>query len=182
MNSGAGHSNAVRGAGRSRAQGFTLIELLFTVAVVAVLAALATPSFTSMINSNRLTGQANEVVTSLQLARSEAIRRNASISLCRSTDGATCSATAGAWTRWLTVDAANNVIRTNEVKAPLLLNSSLQRVTFRGDGLARNAAGALLAHSFTVCINTSLPAQNARNVGLQSGSRVAISSASVTCS
>lgn len=56
-------------------QGFTLIELMVTISIAAILLGIAIPSFTSTITSNRLTTNANELVTALNLARSEAIKR-----------------------------------------------------------------------------------------------------------
>ena len=59
----------------ARESGFTLLELMITLAVAAVLAGIAIPSFKSSISSNRLTTNTNELVTALNLARSEAIKR-----------------------------------------------------------------------------------------------------------
>lgn len=56
-------------------KGFTLLELMVTVAIASVLVGIAIPSFTSLISSNRLTTYANELVTTLNLARSEAVKR-----------------------------------------------------------------------------------------------------------
>lgn len=56
-------------------QGFTLIELMVTVSIAAILLGIAIPSFTSTITSNRLTTNANELVSALNLARSEAVKR-----------------------------------------------------------------------------------------------------------
>lgn len=55
--------------------GFTLIELMVTVSIAAILLGVAIPNFTSIIASNRLTTSANELVTALNLARSEAVKR-----------------------------------------------------------------------------------------------------------
>ena len=159
------------------AHGFTLIELMVTVSVLAILLALAWPSFTALINNNRLAAQTNELVASLQLAKSEAVRRNARITVCPSADGATCAA-AGPWTGWVTIVASNNeVLRNATAKLPVQVTSSVDSVTYRGDGLARDAAGALLVANFTVCIPTGQPAENQRVLGVVSGSRMSTTTA-----
>jgi type IV fimbrial biogenesis protein FimT len=157
--------------------GFTLIELLVTIAVLAILIAAAVPSFTSLINANRLSTQANEMVATLQMARSEAVRLNTSVVVCRSTDGATCAA-AGRWDRWITrVTSTGEVLRDTTVKAPVRVTSGgPASFTFRSDGRARNAAGGLLTTDFNVCVPTTLPAANQRLVRMASGSRVSVAS------
>jgi type IV fimbrial biogenesis protein FimT len=57
-------------------KGFTLLELMVTLAIAGILVATAIPSFTDSIISNRLTKYNNELVGALNLARSEAIKRN----------------------------------------------------------------------------------------------------------
>jgi len=72
--------------------GFTMVELLVVVAILAVLASLAGPSFSDMMQKNRLSAAAAAMQKSLSLARSEAIRRGID---ARVTVAATT--TAGAW-------------------------------------------------------------------------------------
>ncbi len=78
--------------------GFTLTELLITVTVIGVLAALATPLFEDFIRNERLTAKANEMLSTLYYARTEAVKRNRRVTVCKSENpGAaepTCNTTA----------------------------------------------------------------------------------------
>jgi type IV fimbrial biogenesis protein FimT len=74
-----------------RQGGFTLIELMIVVVVVSIMLALAAPSFYSTIKNNRLRTEADRIVTSFNLARSEAVKRNIDVVICPSSDGATCT-------------------------------------------------------------------------------------------
>lgn len=161
----------------ARLRGFSLLELMVAIAVVAILVVAAVPSLISVVNGNRLTAQANEVMASLQQARMEAIRRNRSVTVCRTTDGATCAG-AGSWNRWITVTTVGGeVLRVNTVKAPLQVTSGAASIIFRADGLARAAAGgALTDNVITVCIPTTTPATNRRAVNMVRGSRISIES------
>jgi type IV fimbrial biogenesis protein FimT len=77
-------------------RGFTIIELMIGITLVAILFGLAVPSFREFTRGNRVTAAQNDLVTSLNLARSEALRRNRAVSVCASSDGATC-ASASDW-------------------------------------------------------------------------------------
>jgi type IV fimbrial biogenesis protein FimT len=74
-----------------RAGGFTLIEMMVTVGILAILLAMVAPSFRGLLLDNQAAAQADAVVTSLMFARSEAIKRNVPVVMCRSNTGTDCA-------------------------------------------------------------------------------------------
>lgn len=62
--------------------GVTLVELMITLAVLAVLLAVAVPSFATLIASSRLTTSTNELLSAMAQSRSEALRRGQRVVLC----------------------------------------------------------------------------------------------------
>lgn len=105
------------------AEGVTLIELLVALSVMAIVLTLGVPAFTDFLASNRMTAAANDVVSSLHLARSEALKRRRPVTLCASENAEspnpTCSGGANTSLGWLvfvdddadvTVDAGELVI------------------------------------------------------------------------
>ena len=75
---------------RAQLAAFTLVELVVTMAVAAILLTIAIPSFQTVIQNSRIATQANSLLTDLNYARSEALRRNLNVGICASNDGATC--------------------------------------------------------------------------------------------
>ena len=102
--------------------GFTLIELMVTLAVAAIILSVGVPSFRAVIMDNRLVSQANQLVTSIKIARSAAVRyqRNATVCASANFDATvpSCSAStdwSDGWIVWVDKDRdaatdANEVI------------------------------------------------------------------------
>lgn len=68
--------------------GFTLLELIITLAIVGILTTVAVPSFSTFLKNNRITAQTNDFVIAMNYARSEAIKRGATLSVVAADDTA----------------------------------------------------------------------------------------------
>lgn len=80
---------------KKRHQGFTLPELMTSIGVAGVLASLATPSFSAMVERNRISTTTHQLMSSLFLMRSEAAKRGFDVSICAvDSTGAACDSTA----------------------------------------------------------------------------------------
>lgn len=69
-----------------RSNGFTLVEMMIVMAIGTLLIVAAAPSFRAMSMNNRMTGELTEIVSALNLARMEALRRNRQVVLCASSN------------------------------------------------------------------------------------------------
>ena len=164
------------------AGGFTLVELAITVAVLSVMMAMAAPLFTGMTNGNRLTSNANEIVAAMQIARSEAVRRNTRTSFCESSNGTSCT-NGSPWRGWLvfadadndTIVDADEIVRTGVIEAPVQVAASPNiinnTVVFRADGLAY-AGNDMLEANMRVCLPVTNPEINVRDVNIAIGGRI----------
>ncbi|WP_353393970.1 GspH/FimT family pseudopilin [Hydrogenophaga sp. 5NK40-0174] len=74
--------------------GFTAIEMMVSVAILAILVGIGIPSLRLLIQSMQISAVTNDVVSTLQVARSEAVKRGVPVTVCSSNNQATCS---GGW-------------------------------------------------------------------------------------
>lgn len=135
-------------------RGFTLIELMVTVAVLAVLLSIAIPNYQTFMMNSRMASQANDLITSLSLARSEAVKRAANVTVCASSDSATCT---GGWAAgWIVSDAAGTPLRIQQALkgASTLTGGSdvTSTITFTASGRTTIPATATAASTtLTLC-------------------------------
>lgn len=117
-------------------RGFTLIELMVTIAVMAVLLGIAIPSFTDVTLGSKLRSQANDLVAGATLARSEAIKRNQTVTFCASANGATCVASGGWQQGWIVRSSGGTVIMAHPaVASGFLITGSVHSITFQPTGV-----------------------------------------------
>ena len=170
-------------ARRRSEQGFTLIEMLVAVAIAAILTSIAAPSVAQLAASLQLTAASNTLVSSLHLARNEAIKRNGRVVLCKTTDGIHCAATGGWEQGWIIFhDSNNNSL--HEDAEPIIqhqqaLSASLRMtgnatvgsyISFVATGGTRLVGGGFQAGTLTLC-RASTSAADARQVILNAAGR-----------
>ncbi len=155
-------------ARRAAQAGFTLIELLVTISIVAILAAIAVPSFNEIALSSKLTSLSNSFMASAQLARSEAIKRNRSVILCASSNGSTCTGTwSGGWVVVLT-DGTGTVVNSQPALPNGFLMSEangLTSIVFQPTGV-----GATFS-TLTLCRATPTPGDQKRTIQIDATGR-----------
>ena len=168
---------------RSLGAGFTLIEMLVVLALVSILMSLAAPSLAAMVNSMRLTVAVNSLFSSLMLARSEAVKRNARVVVCKSVGGEACVTTGGWEQGWIVFHDANNnglrdagevlLLQQQALPAGVRLsgNSPLANyVSYTATGTTSYVSGAFQAGTLTACKESSTQG-DARQIVISSAGR-----------
>lgn len=134
------HVPRVKAALRN-SRGLTLVELMVTLAVLAILLSLAAPSFSSLLASTRMSSQTNEFMGTLNLARSEAVRRVQPVSL-RASDSDNYNYSKG-WTVFPDADGDGLALSgTNDADGKILREASAFNGTVAIRRVTRSAAPA----------------------------------------
>ncbi len=113
---------------KSECNGFTLVELMVALTVGGILLAVAIPSYNTMIQSNRLAAGANEFVSSMGLARSEALKRRTDITVT-----ATDSGSAGnEWGKggWIVAVGGTTLKTVPDLSTTITLDSTNNKTVF----------------------------------------------------
>ena len=173
-----------------------MLELIVTLALAAIVLGVGIPSFQNLIQNQRLTAVINQLVGALALARSEAIKRGARVTLCKSEDGRCCTTNGGYHQGWIVfVDADGDGIRRPEscfnspvaesaepiirVHQPLAAELTLignqnisEFVSFVPAGVSQLSSGAFQAGTLTLCARGH--AATARRLVLSRGGRMRV--------
>jgi type IV fimbrial biogenesis protein FimT len=182
--------------------GFTIVELMITLIIVSILLAVGIPSLKSFLQGNQLVAATNELLSAIHIARSEAIKLQTSVTICESTDGASCTdpGTNNWEDGWIVfVDSNSDLAGTGAACAAVgtdcLLRShgaftdnqftvagenadgaDINSITFNSRGLPRNAAGTWLSGTFSLCsLDSSGDTVDSRAVVLNLSGRVRVS-------
>ncbi len=134
-----------------RSAGFTLIELLVTMAIAGVLLAVGVPSMVNLVRDARLSSQSDLLVSTLNQARTEALRQRLDFKVCPATTPTSatgCTTSLQTWgTGWIA--HGNSAVRQRvEAKPGVTVTAAFDDVTFRG-----TLGSAVAARSFTLCVS-----------------------------
>lgn len=137
------------------ALGFSLLELMVVTAIALALAALALPSWRSLLERWMLRTQAQALVDDLRYARTQALARAQPVSLCLSSQASQCASAGTDHSGWLVfldpdgdrqLDPGESVLRQHQLDPQRLLvrsNHARAVLTYQSTGLARAAAQTL---------------------------------------
>jgi type IV fimbrial biogenesis protein FimT len=168
-------------------RGFTLIELIVVLSIAAIISTLAAPSFAEMIRNHRLTTKANDILSELYYARSEAIRRGAQVTI-RSTSNIDSNWTSG-WQVFADLDGdgqldvgSDTLLRLRE---PLDGNYTLTSgndyqtwMAYLPSGYPISSAGSG-DDTFTLCAGNNI--NQARSISISNTGRASISDGVAAC-
>jgi type IV fimbrial biogenesis protein FimT len=174
-------------------QGFTLVELLVTVAVAAAVLTAGVPSFSELVQNNRMTAHVNEFVADVNLARSEAIKRGETMVLCKRNSNATDCDDSSEWVEgWLvfadenedgSVSAGEDIVRVHGTLMGLSsVHFMLPRLTYEATGFLRRQGQSCSSNPdcrLTFCDSRGV--DKAKGLQLSSTGRLSVVTSDLTC-
>lgn len=181
--------------------GFTLIELMITLAIAAIVMSIGIPSFREVIRNNRIMTQTNELVTALNLARIEAVKRGIPVTICKAsypgnaTAPPTACSTSASWNDgWIIYadpGANNGTITTSEGDEILRVKEAMATgfklgiggtfanwVAYLPTGSSRGSGG-LANDKFSLCLDGN--ASTGREINVNTAGRVWVKQGASSC-
>lgn len=152
--------------------GFTLVELMVTISIMAIIASVALPSYQNMIENTELRTASQAFYGSLVLARSEAVKNNQPVVICKSSNGTSCAGSGNWESGWLiyidadadsSLDSSEQILESSaSLDGPTIraTDSNLHQVVYQADGTQR------VAVNFNVCIDDNTDRGSQIAIGL----------------
>lgn len=157
------------------ARGFTLVELMVTVAILVILLAIGVPAMQGFLASRQVAGKADALASAIRFARSEALKRSQSVTICQTTTAdsvtPTCDTGNGDWNSGWLIFVDNNPADGSYNKDELLIkvqqalpgsgvfkvgDKKQRTINFTADGLAMGSANGFYAFSDAGCTKVTL--------------------------
>lgn len=171
-------------------RGFTLAEMLVALGIFALLTAMGVPAYGNFLSYYRLHSEAQMLAWALQFARSEAIKRNVRVNVCKSFNRVSCAKSGGFEAGWLIHPDPGSVGQPDDDDPPIRIEPQApDGITIRGNkpvadlvsytpyGHPRLLNGGLQMGTFTLC----QPGFNAVHVVLANSGRIRIENTSEAC-
>ncbi len=171
--------------------GLTLVELMITIVVLAVVAGMAIPSFSYLVTSNAIASQTNHFAAAINLARSEAIKRNTDVIMCKRS-GTGCDNNGqweDGWVIFADNDADNSLDSGEEIqyvdalKPNYTLRASVTNtnwLSFQSDGRIITSTGAAGSVVFRLCAPDADNSES-RAISLNAIGQARLSKGTTTC-
>ncbi len=161
----------------TKSAGFTLYELMVIVAVAGIIASFAVPGFRSLVFSSRSVSDTNDVITALNLARSEATRRRFPIDVCASADNASCSGSNDWSTGWIVRTPAGEVLQAWPARdgGAGVLNGNVSSIQFQATGALPAGVNPQLDLQLPNCRDSGR-----RNITISPAGRIAVNRVACT--
>lgn len=163
---------------KGRQTGLTMVELLVVVAIAAILASIASPSFTALINNTRLSSTMSQLTNDLNRARLEAIKRNSWVLVCVRNAGNDCGTGTNWQNGWVVCHIGNSAATTcdastatnpNPIAVHQAINThhtlvgSVAAIRFNPNGTQGNGAVATLT---LCCKSDSVPNTSVASISM----------------
>jgi type IV fimbrial biogenesis protein FimT len=180
-------------------RGFTLVELIITLAVAAIVMTIGVPTFREVIRNNRIVTQTNELVTALNLARTEAIKRGIQVTMCKTnytgatppTDCSTSAAWNDGWIIYADRGSIDGTIKTSEGDEIIMVKEAMTTgfklgtggtfnnwVSYLPTGSSRGSGG-LSNDIFRLCLDSKT--DSGREITVNTAGRVWVKKGASSC-